>query len=305
MLLSPISSSLSPCSINRFSRGSRCNVHPVSASSSTICIWLLPYSHSSSFTRAGCLSLYRLASFSSPSPITMMAGMSCPFTRMHFLLKSSTTLCWCMNGVPISTSYQSILTTSKYSGLLYLGISTFDLVPKLIFDQLPIVSNCSVTGSVRLNTIAFDRSAQFGDIAVEVLLVSHNASTVNPFTFSHIDKHCLSSREYCGQGWGCFATLNLTCLICASVPKSLSIAAITSFTSCDQLSVLHAICMRYWYISPPFLTLPKSLVDMYFILGPGLGLISSTVVSYSDVSSSLSESSSCSSFMTAMYSEDA
>lgn len=50
--------SLSPCSITQFSRGSRCNICPVLASFSTICIWLLLHSHSPSFTRVDHLSLY-------------------------------------------------------------------------------------------------------------------------------------------------------------------------------------------------------------------------------------------------------
>lgn len=127
-----------------------------------------------------------------------MAEMSCSFTHTHFLLKLSTTLCQCIKGVPINALYQLMLTTLKYSVPSYPSISTLEFVPKLIFDQLPIVPSCRVTGVVKLNTIAFDRLVQLGEIAVDVLPMSHRASTVSPLMFSHVDKHCLSSGKYYG-----------------------------------------------------------------------------------------------------------
>jgi len=50
---------------------------------------------------------------------------SCVFRILSVsLLKSSASLCLCMNGVPIIISYQSILTTSRYALLSIMGPSS-------------------------------------------------------------------------------------------------------------------------------------------------------------------------------------
>ncbi len=168
--------------------GSGFSIFSVSSSSSTSIVGL-SYSQLPLAGGNGCHNQCWHTSWTFPVLRITSAGMLTPLILTQFFLKSSITPRQCINGVPINKSYLSMFTTSTYSIDMMSANSILAMVSKLILEQLLTVPNCKVTGSVRLNTRAQDMSAKCGDIAVDVLPLSHNMSAIMPLTLVYVDRH--------------------------------------------------------------------------------------------------------------------